>query len=183
MNKISTNIKDLYVLEPRLFHDDRGYFYESYSKEKFESLGLDYNFIQDNESKSSHGVLRGLHMQSGKYSQSKLVKVIKGEVLDVAVDLRQESPTFGKWYSIILSEDNKKQLLIPRGFAHGFLVLSEEAVFSYKVDNVYNKESELSLDPFDDSLAIDWSLDRDRLILSTKDQAGLPLTILRTRLL
>jgi dTDP-4-dehydrorhamnose 3,5-epimerase len=183
MNKIETGFKDLVVLEPRLFHDDRGYFYESYSKDKLSSLGLDYDFVQDNESKSTYGVLRGLHMQSGEYSQSKLVKVIKGEVLDVAVDLRKDSSTYGQWYSVNLSETNKKQLLIPRGFAHGFVVLSKEAIFSYKVDNVYNKESELSLNPFDETLNIDWGLEVDRLLLSEKDKEGLSLQLIKTRLL
>ncbi|MGL4759162.1 MAG: dTDP-4-dehydrorhamnose 3,5-epimerase [Patescibacteria group bacterium] len=175
MKKIETGIDGLYILEPNVWEDGRGYFFESYSKEKLDSLGLKYDFIQDNESKSSFGVLRGLHLQKDEHSQAKLVKVTKGEVLDVALDLRPKSKTYGKWYSIVLNEKNKKQLLIPRGFAHGFLVLSQDAVFNYKVDNLYNKDSEVSIDPFDENININWGLKKEDLILSEKDKNGLKI--------
>ena len=137
MNYIQTEIDGVWLIEPRVFSDERGYFMEAYKKEEFEANIGPVNFIQDNESKSSFGVLRGLHYQKGEHSQAKLVRVLKGEVLDVAVDLRKSSPTFGKHVCVLLSEENKRQFFIPRGFAHGFAVLSEEAVFTYKVDNKY----------------------------------------------
>ena len=145
MNFIETDIKGLWVIEPRVFSDDRGYFMESFKKEEFEKHIGKVDFIQENESKSGFGVLRGLHYQKGELSQAKLVRVIKGEVLDVAVDLRKSSPTFGKHVSIVLSEDNKRQFYIPRGFAHGFLVLSNEAIFTYKVDIIYAPHAQASI--------------------------------------
>lgn len=141
MNYIQTEIDGVWLIEPKVFSDSRGYFMESFKKEEFEKHIGKVDFIQDNESKSSFGVLRGLHYQTGEYSQAKLVRVIKGEVLDVAVDLRQSSSTFGKYVSVLLTEDNKRQFFIPRGFAHGFLVLSEEVIFTYKVDNIYNPQA------------------------------------------
>lgn len=169
MKIIKTIIPDLLIIEPKIFEDNRGYFFESYNQNNFKDAGLNYNFLQDNESKSSFGVIRGLHFQTGKYAQAKLVRVLQGKVLDVAVDLRKNSPTFKKWFSIELSGDNKLQLLIPRGFAHGFSVLSESAVFSYKCDNVYNKESEGSINLFDEELGIDWKVDKSKEIISEKD--------------
>ena len=145
MNYIQTEIDGVWLIEPKVFFDERGYFMEAFKKEEFESHIGPVNFVQDNESKSSFGVLRGLHYQKGEYSQAKLVRVIKGEVLDVAVDLRKSSPTFGKYVSVLLSEENKRQFFIPRGFAHGFAVLSEEAVFTYKVDNKYAPQAEASI--------------------------------------
>ena len=145
MNYIQTEIDGVWLIEPKVFFDERGYFMEAFKKEEFESHIGPVNFVQDNESKSSFGVLRGLHYQKGEYSQAKLVRVIKGEVLDVAVDLRKSSPTFGKYVSVLLSEENKRQFFIPRGFAHGFAVLSEEAIFTYKVDNKYAPQAEASI--------------------------------------
>ena len=172
MNYIQTEISGVWVIEPKIFSDERGYFIEAFKKEEFESnIGL-VDFIQDNESKSSFGVLRGLHYQKGEYSQAKLVRVIKGEVLDVAVDLRQSSPTFGKYVSIRLSEENKRQFFIPRGFAHGFLVLSEEAIFTYKVDNLYAPQAEASIIYNDENIAIDWPIPESKLLLSSKDKEG-----------
>lgn len=137
MNFIKTAIDGVFIIEPKVFNDPRGYFFEAFKQEEFEKNIGNVNFVQDNESESSYGVLRGLHYQKGEYSQAKLVRVIKGKVVDVAVDIRKSSPTFGKHVMVELSEDNKRQLFIPRGFAHGFLVLSQEAIFTYKVDNVY----------------------------------------------
>ena len=164
-----TEIKGVWLIEPRVFQDDRGYFYESFKKEKFDRHIGQVDFIQDNESKSTYGVLRGLHYQVGEFSQAKLVRVISGKVLDVAVDLRKGSPTYGKYVSAILSDENKHQLFIPRGFAHGFLVLTPEAVFSYKVDNVYNPSAEASLLYCDPLIGIDWMIDSSHFILSQKD--------------
>ncbi len=172
MNFIETDIKGLWVIEPRVFSDDRGYFMESFKKEEFEKHIGKVDFIQENESKSGFGVLRGLHYQKGELSQAKLVRVIKGEVLDVAVDLRKSSPTFGKHVSIVLSEDNKRQFYIPRGFAHGFLVLSNEAIFTYKVDNIYAPHAEASIAFDDKELNIEWSIDESKLVLSAKDKNG-----------
>lgn len=169
MEIIKTRIKDLFVIQPKVFEDERGYFMESYKesfiKEKFPEI----KFIQDNESKSSFGVLRGLHYQNPPFEQTKLVRVISGEVLDVVVDLRKKSPTYCQWESIILSGDNKKQFLIPKGFAHGFLVKSNYAVLSYKVDNYYNKQSEVGIKFDDPSLNIDWGIDPSKILLSSKD--------------
>ena len=170
MNFIPTNIIDLKVIEPNVFEDDRGYFFESYSKSKEQNAGLEYNWVQDNESFSSKGVLRGLHYQTGIHSQAKLVRVIQGSVQDIVVDLRKNSQSFGQHFSIILSAKNKKQLLIPRGFAHGFLVLSDTAIFSYKCDNFYNKESEGSLIYNDPQINIPWEDINTDFIISDKDQ-------------
>jgi dTDP-4-dehydrorhamnose 3,5-epimerase len=156
---------------PRIFKDDRGYFFESHNAQKFNELtGHSINFVQDNESFSTKGVLRGLHFQKGEHAQAKLVRVIKGEVLDVTVDLRKNSRTFGQHFSILLSGDNFQQLFIPRGFAHGFIVMSNEAVFQYKCDNYYNKESEGGLHHADPELKIDWRMPTDKLIVSDKDR-------------
>lgn len=170
MNYIQTEIDGLWLIEPKVFSDSRGYFMEAFKKEEFEKHIGKVDFIQDNESKSSFGVLRGLHYQTGEYSQAKLVRVIKGEVLDVAVDLRRSSPTFGKYVSVLLTEENKRQFFIPRGFAHGFLVLSEEAVFTYKVDNAYAPQAEASILYCDDSLAIEWPIADFQIVMSEKDR-------------
>ena len=170
MNYIQTEIEGVWLIEPKVFSDDRGYFMEVFKKEEFEAYIGKVNFIQDNESKSSFGVLRGLHYQKGEDSQAKLVRVIKGEVLDVAVDPRKTSPTFGKHISVLLSEENKRQLFIPRGFAHGFLVMSEEAIFTYKVDNNYAPQSEASVLYNDKELGINWPIAAEQLVLSQKDK-------------
>lgn len=172
MNYIQTEIDGVWLIEPKVFSDERGYFMEAFKKEEFEANIGPVDFVQDNESKSSFGVLRGLHYQKGEYSQAKLVRVIKGEVLDVAVDLRKSSPTFGKHVSVLLSEENKRQFFIPRGFAHGFAVLSEEAVFTYKVDNKYVPQVEASILFNDETLGIDWPLAEEQMILSPKDRQG-----------
>lgn len=165
----STKIKDLLVLEPKLFSDERGYFFESYNKSIFDKNNLEYNFIQDNQSESKFGTLRGLHFQYGNASQAKLVRVISGKVLDVAVDLRKNSPTFGQYFSIELSGDNNLQLLIPRGFAHGFLTLSDKAIFNYKCDNLYAPQSDGGI-RFDDPLInINWNFQREQITISDKD--------------
>jgi dTDP-4-dehydrorhamnose 3,5-epimerase len=170
MNVQESPLKDCFVIKPKIFHDGRGFFYESYNEQKFaEETGLVVDFVQDNESFSTKGVLRGLHFQKGSFAQSKLVRVVFGEVLDVAVDLRKDSATYGKHFSILLSSENKKQLFVPRGFAHGFVVLSDTALFSYKCDNYYNKESESGLLYNDPSLNIDWQLKDKELIISDKD--------------
>ena len=158
MNYIQTEIDGVWLIEPNVYSDERGYFMEAFKKEEFEAKIGPVDFVQDNESKSSFGVLRGLHYQKGEYSQAKLVRVLKGKVLDVAVDLRRSSPTFGKHVSALLSEENKRQFFIPRGFAHGFVVLSEEAVFMYKVDNKYAPQAEASIVYNDETLGIDWML-------------------------
>lgn len=172
MNYIQTEIDGVWLIEPKVFSDERGYFMEAFKQEEFEANIGPVNFIQDNESKSSFGVLRGLHYQKGEYSQAKLVRVIKGEVLDVAVDLRKSSPTFGKHVSVLLSEENKRQFFIPRGFAHGFAVLSEEAIFTYKVDNKYTPQAEASILYNDATLGIDWPLTDSQMVLSSKDKEG-----------
>ena len=165
-----TFLKGCYVITPKTFTDERGCFFESFNKNKFEQLtGTLVNFIQDNQSKSSRGVLRGLHYQKGEFAQAKLVRVIKGKVLDVCVDIRKNSPTYGKHFSIILDDVENKQLFVPRGFAHGFLVLEDNTIFSYKCDNLYNKESEGGIIYNDDSLSIDWGFPKEELILSEKD--------------
>jgi len=175
MKFIKTDISDVLIIEPIIFPDNRGYFVETYREDKLEkAIGHSINFIQDNESKSSHGVLRGLHFQLPPFAQSKLVRVIKGKILDIAVDIRKGSPTFGKFVAIELSEENKRMVFIPRGFAHGFVVMSDEAIFSYKVDNYYSKESERGIVFNDPSLNIDWQLAIKSLKLSSKDQM-LPL--------
>ena len=175
MEVIKTEIEGVVIIEPRIFHDERGYFYESFSQREFEEKVCKTVFVQDNQSKSSYGVLRGLHFQKAPYSQSKLVRCIKGKVLDVAVDIRKGSPTFGKYVAVELSEDNHRQFFVPRGFAHGFAVLSDEAVFQYKCDNFYNKESEGSIAWNDESLSIDWKIDMDKVVLSEKDKNSKPL--------
>lgn len=172
MTYIQTEIDGVWVIEPKVFHDARGYFMEAFKKEEFDANIGKVDFIQDNESKSSYGVLRGLHYQKGEFSQAKLVRVIKGKVLDVAVDLRKTSPTFGKYVSVLLSEENKRQFFIPRGFAHGFLVLSEEAIFTYKVDNAYAPQAEASILYNDKDLDIDWPIGEDQVIMSEKDKAA-----------
>ncbi|MBQ5981204.1 MAG: dTDP-4-dehydrorhamnose 3,5-epimerase [Prevotella sp.] len=175
MNYIETAIKGVYILEPRVFQDARGYFMETWNQADFDKHVGKVTFIQDNESKSSYGVLRGLHYQKGEFSQAKLVRVIKGKVLDVAVDIRKSSPTFGKYVLVELSEENKRQLFIPRGFAHGFLVLSEEAVFTYKVDNVYAPQAEAGIKWNDEDIAIEWPINPQDLVLSEKDSRALSL--------
>jgi len=164
-----TTIEGLYIIEPRVFTDARGYFLEAWKKAEFEAAIGPVDFIQDNESKSSYGVLRGLHYQKGEMSQAKLVRVIKGRVLDVAVDIRKSSPTFGQHVMVELSEDNKRQFFIPRGFAHGFLVLSQEAVFTYKVDNVYAPQAEAGIRWNDPELDIRWPIDPQEVLTSEKD--------------
>ena len=165
-----TPLKDCYIIEPTILEDERGYFYEKFNEKKFEELtGLNGHFVQDNISKSSYGVLRGLHLQKGEYAQAKLVSCLEGKVFDVAVDLREDSPTFGQWFGIELTPENKLQLYVPRGFGHGFSVLSETAVFSYKCDNFYQKDAEGSVIYNDPELNIDWKLPADAIILSEKD--------------
>jgi len=170
MTAIETKLKGCFIIEPQVFKDNRGYFFESFNQDSFnELIGEVIDFVQDNESFSSKGVLRGLHFQTGDYAQAKLVRVVKGKVLDVVVDMRKESPTFSKHFSIELSEENKTQLFVPRGFAHGFIVLSDTAIFSYKCDNFYNKASEQGLRYDDPSLGIDWMLSANEFIVSEKD--------------
>jgi dTDP-4-dehydrorhamnose 3,5-epimerase len=166
-----TPLKDCLILKPKVFSDARGYFFESFNEQRFNELsGLDVHFVQDNQSFSSYGVLRGLHFQQGEHAQAKLVRVLKGEVLDIAVDIRPDSPTYGQQFSIILSEENKQQLFIPRGFAHGFVVLSEVAEFFYKCDNYYNKASEGGIAYNDADLNIDWQLPASDILVSEKDE-------------
>ena len=168
MKLIETGIKDLFIIEPEVFGDNRGYFMESYNKNTFLKLGLDYDFVQDNQSKSKKGVLRGLHFQK-KYPQAKLVRVVEGEFFDVAVDLRKNSPTFGKWFGVLLSDENKRMFIIPRGFAHGFVVLSESATFTYKCDEFYHPEDEGGINWNDKEIDIKWPIDFEP-ILSEKDK-------------
>ncbi len=170
MKVIKTDIEGVLIIEPVVFEDERGYFFESYNKENLKKQGVDYDFIQDNQSKSCYGTIRGIHFQKGEYAQAKLVRVLEGKVLDVAVDLRKNSKTFGKYVSVELSAENRRQLMIPRGFGHGFSVLSETAVFAYKCDNVYNKASEGGLRFDDPSLGIDWKIDLNKAVLSEKDK-------------
>ena len=179
MEYIETDIKVVIIVQPKVFNDDRGYFFESWKKDDFEKHVGQVDFIQENESKSSYGVLRGLHYQKGEASQAKLVRVVKGRVVDVAVDLRRESPTFGHYVMVELSDENKRQLFIPRGFAHGFVVLSDEAQFQYKVDNVYAPHSEATLKFNDPQLGIDWRIPHQDVLLSPKDEAGLPLEAIK----
>lgn len=170
INVIQTEIPGVVIIEPKVFGDERGYFFESWSQKDFDEQVRPIKFVQDNESKSCYGVLRGLHFQKGKYSQSKLVRVVKGKVLDVAVDIRKGSPTFGKWVSCELTEDNHRQFFIPRGFAHGFVVLSDEAVFQYKCDNLYAPQEEGALAWDDPDLGIEWGVPAEKIILSAKDK-------------
>lgn len=169
MEYIKTAIDGVYILEPRVFSDARGYFMETWKLQEFEQNIRHVDFIQDNESKSSRGVLRGLHYQKGEFSQAKLVRVIKGAVIDVAVDIRRSSPTFGQHVMVELNEDNKRQLFVPRGFAHGFLVVSDEAIFSYKVDNVYAPQAEAGIRWNDPQLGLVWPIEPSEVITSEKD--------------
>ena len=171
MELTETPLKDCVILQPQVFKDERGYFFESYNAEKVNKLlGKKVDFVQDNQSRSSYGVLRGLHFQKGEHAQAKLVRVLEGKVLDVAVDLRPKSPSFGKWFSVELSDENFTQLYIPRGFAHGFVVLSPTAIFAYKCDNGYDKASEGGLFFNDPTLNIDWKVDQKDVVLSDKDR-------------
>ena len=169
MEVIKTELEGVVIIEPKIFRDARGYFFESFSQKEFEEKVRKIAFVQDNESMSSYGVMRGLHFQLPPFTQSKLVRCVKGKVLDVAVDIRKGSPTFGKHVSVELSEDNHRQFFVPRGFAHGFAVLSETAVFQYKCDNFYAPQSDGGISILDDSLGIDWKIPTDKVILSEKD--------------
>ena len=171
MKVIKTAIEDVVIIEPDVFGDARGYFFESYSQKKFDEQVREVKFVQDNESKSKYGVLRGLHFQKGKDAQSKLVRVVEGRVLDVAVDIRKGSPTFGKYVAVELTEDNHRQLFVPRGFAHGFSVLSDEAIFQYKCDNLYAPQAEGAIAWNDPDIGIDWGLPAEDVLLSAKDAA------------
>ena len=170
MNLVKTKLDGLVVLKPTVFNDSRGYFMESYNQKNINKLLGNVNFVQDNESESSRGVLRGLHFQKPPYTQSKLVRCLKGSVLDVALDLRNDSKTYGMIETILLSEENKNQLFIPKGFAHGFVVVSESAIFSYKVDNYYNPDSESGVLWSDLDLNIDWKINKNEIIVSEKDK-------------
>ena len=170
MRFIPTVIPEVVIIEPKVFTDKRGYFMESFRKDLFEENIRKIDFVQDNESKSTRGVLRGLHYQLPPFAQSKLVRVIKGKVLDVAVDIRKGSPTFGKYVAVELSEENKRELFIPRGFAHGFLVLSDEAIFAYKVDNYYAPEYDRSICFDDPTIGIEWNFPKDKIVISQKDK-------------
>ena len=181
MTVTETKLKGCLLLEPRLFNDDRGYFFESFNEEKFEAAtGASGHFVQDNQSYSSQGVLRGMHYQTGPHAQAKLVRVLSGEVLDVAIDIRPGSNTFGQHVSVLLSAQNQKQLFIPRGFAHGFLVMSPNATFFYKCDNFYNKESEGGILFNDPALGIDWNFETEKLLISEKDKVQPNLENART---
>lgn len=169
MKLIETKISDLVIIEPTVFRDTRGYFLESYNKKKFEEIVGKISFVQDNESQSSKGVLRGLHFQKPPYDQAKLVRCIEGSILDVAVDIRNSSKTFGKHVKVELSGDNKRQLFIPKGFAHGFIVLSDFAVFAYKVDNIYAPEYDAGIKWDDRELSIDWGIENSQVVVSAKD--------------
>lgn len=169
MKVVETGFEGLFVLEPRVFADERGYFFESFNSQTFKSNGLDFDWVQDNQSHSIHGVIRGLHFQKPPHAQTKLIRVLKGEIVDVVVDLRHISPTYGKSFSVVLSSQNKLQLLVPKGFAHGFSVLSEEADVMYKCDALYNKETESGILFNDPLLGIDWQVSQDKMIVSEKD--------------
>lgn len=169
MEAIKTDIDGVFIIEPRVFNDARGYFFESYSERDFNAQVREIHFVQDNESKSSYGVMRGLHFQRPPFTQSKLVRCVKGAVLDVAVDIRKGSPTYGQHVAVELTEDNHRQFFVPRGFAHGFAVLSEEAVFQYKCDNFYHPEADGGISILDTSLGIDWRIPTDKAVLSEKD--------------
>jgi len=175
MKVIATPLDQLLIIEPKVFEDPRGYFFEAYNKRTWAGAGLNYEFVQDNTSWSKKGVLRGLHLQLGDSAQTKLVSVLKGKVLDVVVDLRRDSPTFKKQFSLELSDENKRQLLVPRGFAHGFVTLSESALFIYKCDNLYNPKTELGILFNDPDLNIDWGLPADEIEISDKDRKNMPL--------
>ncbi len=167
---ITEPLPGLFLIQPKVFSDERGYFFESYNKKDFSELGINVDFVQDNQAKSSYGVIRGLHYQLPPYAQSKLVRVITGRILDVAVDLRRESPTFGQYFAIELSDENFLQLFIPKGFAHGYSVLSDEAVVFYKTDEYYHPETEGGLNVFDPDLSIDWGISENEAVLSEKDK-------------
>jgi len=167
---IKTDIEGVYVIEPQIFADARGYFFESYNEDEFVKNGITNRFVQDNQSKSGYGVIRGLHCQLGEHSQAKLVRVLQGKVLDVAVDIRRDSPTFGKHVAVELSAENQRQLFIPRHFLHGFSVLSETAVFVYKCDNLYCKAAEFGIRYDDEEIGIDWKIPADKVITSEKDR-------------
>lgn len=169
MPLIDTSFAGLKIFEPAVFSDSRGYFFESFNENTFKNAGIDVRFVQDNESKSQRGVVRGLHYQLNPFAQAKLVRVIIGEVLDVVVDIRKGSPTYGQKFEILLSSENKRQLFIPRGFAHGFSVLKNDTIFSYKCDNFYSKDSEGGILLSDNSLAIDWQVSAEEMVLSEKD--------------
>lgn len=171
MQIIYTPIEGLVILEPRIFHDTRGYFYESYNQQKMSELGIDTIFVQDNQSYSQKGVIRGLHFQRPPFAQAKLVRVIKGKVLDVAVDIRKSSPTYGQHYSVLLTGDNHQQFFIPEGFAHGFVALEDNSIFTYKCSQFYHKEAEMSIRYNDPILNIDWGLD-ETPIMTEKDLCG-----------
>jgi dTDP-4-dehydrorhamnose 3,5-epimerase len=166
---IETGFNGLLLVEPVVFNDDRGYFFESYNAAKFAELGISTNFVQDNESKSKYGVIRGLHYQLNPYAQTKLVRVVQGRIIDIALDLRRDSQTFGSYYAVELSDNNKRQFYIPKGFAHGFSVISEIAIVNYKCDNFYSKESERGINPLDADLNIDWQIQKSNQIISGKD--------------
>jgi dTDP-4-dehydrorhamnose 3,5-epimerase len=166
---IDTGFRDLYILEPRVFEDERGYFYESYNLSRLKDKGIQTKFVQDNESRSSYGVIRGLHYQLPPFAQTKLLRVVVGKIIDVAVDLRKSSPTFGSYYAVELSGENKRQFYIPQGFAHGFSVISDYAIVNYKCDNFYSKGSERGICPIDPSLNIDWRIEKSKQIISEKD--------------
>lgn len=170
MKFIKTDIDGIFIIEPTVFEDDRGYFFESYNEAEFIKNGITNRFVQDNQSKSSYGVIRGLHCQLGEYSQAKLARVLQGKVLDVAVDIRKGSPTFGKHVAVELSAENKRQLFIPRHFLHGFSVLSEDAIVAYKCDNLYCKEAEFGIRYDDPEIGIDWKVSIDKIITSEKDR-------------
>ncbi|WP_086290425.1 dTDP-4-dehydrorhamnose 3,5-epimerase [Campylobacter devanensis] len=170
MKFIKTDIDGVFIIEPTVFEDDRGYFFESYNEAEFIKNGITNRFVQDNQSKSSYGVIRGLHCQLGEYSQAKLARVLQGKVLDVAVDIRKGSPTFGKHVAVELSAENKRQLFIPRHFLHGFSVLSEDAIVAYKCDNLYCKEAEFGIRYDDPEIGIDWKVSIDKIIVSEKDR-------------
>lgn len=169
MEVVKTAIEGVYIIEPKVFGDARGYFFESFSEREFQEKVGDVHFVQDNESMSKYGVMRGLHFQRPPYAQSKLVRCVKGKVLDVAVDIRKGSPTYGKHVAVLLTEDNHRQFFIPQGFAHGFAVLSETAIFQYKCDNFYHPEADGGISIMDDSLGIDWGLAMEEALLSEKD--------------
>ncbi|WP_291400205.1 dTDP-4-dehydrorhamnose 3,5-epimerase [Daejeonella sp.] len=174
MKFVETEIKDLFIIEPKIWKDDRGYFFESYNKQSFDDAGIQVNFVQDNQSLSQKGTLRGLHAQANPYAQGKLVRVIQGKVLDIAVDIRKESKTYGQYEAVELSGDNNRMLWIPPGFLHGFVTLEDDTIFAYKVSGLYNKSSEFGVIWNDPDLNIDWGIPTDQVILSEKDKT-LPL--------
>jgi dTDP-4-dehydrorhamnose 3,5-epimerase len=170
MKIIETGFNGLLIIEPSVFEDERGYFFESYNQQRYKETGMTTEFVQDNESKSTYGVVRGLHFQIEPYAQTKLVRVVSGKILDVALDLRVDSQTYGSYYAIELSDKNKRQFYIPKGFAHGFSVLSKTAIVNYKCDNYYHKDAERGINLFDKELSIDWGIDQSRAIVSEKDK-------------